>query len=103
MADAELHEHWVALKNRGGRTLGNALLAYIEERRRYAKRWERAIERADVPLRFVWGPLDPVSGAHMLAELRLRRPDAHVAELAGVGHYPQLEEPDAVARELREL
>ena len=39
----------------------------------------------------------------MLAELRLRRPDAAVAELAGVGHYPQLEDPDAVARELREL
>lgn len=103
VADEELHEHWVALTNRGGRDLGHALLAYIAERRRFAARWEEAIMRADVPLRFVWGPLDPVSGAHMLAELRLRRPDAHVAELAGVGHYPQLEEPDAVAAELRAL
>ena len=39
----------------------------------------------------------------VLDELRLRRPDAHVAELAGVGHYPQLEEPDLVARELLAL
>jgi pimeloyl-ACP methyl ester carboxylesterase len=54
---------------------------------------EEAIARADVPLRFVWGPLDPVSGAHMLAELRMRRPDAVVAELAGVGHYPQTRGP----------
>ncbi|MDQ3741041.1 MAG: alpha/beta hydrolase, partial [Actinomycetota bacterium] len=97
IADAELHEHWVALTNRGGRELGHPLLAYIEERTRYAGRWEDAIKRCDVPLRFVWGPLDPVSGAHMLAELRLRRPDAAVAELAGVGHYPQLEDPAAVA------
>jgi pimeloyl-ACP methyl ester carboxylesterase len=103
VADEELHEHWLALKNRGGRDLGHALLAYIAERRLHAARWEQAIVRADVPLRFVWGPLDPVSGAHMLAELRLRRPDAAVAELAGVGHYPQIEEPEAVARELREL
>ena len=103
IADAELHEHWLALCSRGGRDLGHALLAYIEERRRYARRWEEAIVRADIPLRFVWGPLDPVSGAHMLAELRLRRPDAAVAELAGVGHYPQLEDPDPVARELRAL
>ncbi len=103
VSDAELHEHWLALTNRGGRDLGHALLAYIDERRRFAARWEGAVARADVPLRFVWGPLDPVSGAHMLAELRLRRPDAAVAELAGVGHYPQLEDPDAVARELREL
>ncbi|HEV2815013.1 MAG TPA: alpha/beta hydrolase [Solirubrobacteraceae bacterium] len=103
LSDAELHEHWLAFRSRGGRDLGHPLLAYIEERVRYAPRWERAIARADVPLRFVWGPLDPVSGAHMLAELRLRRPDAAFAELAGVGHYPQLEEPDAVARELRRL
>ena len=103
MADAELHEHWLAFSNRQGSACAHRLLAYIEERRRYAVRWEQAIARCDVPLRFVWGPLDPVSGAHMLAELRLRRPDAAVAELAGVGHYPQLEEPDAVERELREL
>jgi pimeloyl-ACP methyl ester carboxylesterase len=103
LADAELHEHWLALVNRGGRDLAHPLLAYIEERLTYAARWEQAIARADVPLRFVWGPLDPVSGAHMLAELRLRRPDAAIAELAGVGHYPQLEDPDAVARQLREL
>jgi pimeloyl-ACP methyl ester carboxylesterase len=103
LADAELHEHWQAFANRRGRDLGHPLLGYIEERVRYASRWEDAIARCDVPLRFVWGPLDPISGAHMLAELRLRRPDAAFAELAGVGHYPQLEDPDAVARELREL
>ena len=103
VADEELHEHWLALRNRGGRTLGHLLLAYIAERRRHAVRWEEAIRRTDVPLSFVWGPLDPVSGAHMLAELRLRRPDARVAELPGVGHYPQLEDPDAVATELRAL
>ncbi len=103
IGDAELHEHWVALTNRGGRELAHALLAYIDERRSYALRWEGAIARCDVPLRFVWGPLDPVSGAHMLAELRLRRPDATVAELAGVGHYPQIEDPEAVAAQLREL
>jgi pimeloyl-ACP methyl ester carboxylesterase len=103
LADAELDEHWVAFANRRGRDLAHPLLGYIAERVRYASRWETAIARADVPLRFVWGPLDPISGAHMLAELRLRRPDASVAELAGVGHYPQLEEPDAVARELAAL
>ena len=103
LADAELHEHWVAFANRGGRDLAHPLLGYIEERRRYAARWESAIKRCDVPLKFVWGPLDPVSGAHMLAELRLRRPDAEFSELAGVGHYPQLEDPPAVAAVLAEL
>jgi pimeloyl-ACP methyl ester carboxylesterase len=103
IADEDLHEHWLAFKNRGGRDLAHPLLSYIAERGRFAERWERAIARADIPLRFVWGPLDPVSGAHMLAELRLRRPDATFTELAGVGHYPQLEEPGAVASDLLQL
>jgi len=46
------------------------------------------------------GPEDPVSGAHMLAEVRRRRPDAAACELAGVGHYPQLEAPDETAAAL---
>jgi len=50
-----------------------------------------------MPLALVWGPEDPVSGAHMLAEVRRRRPDAAACELAGVGHYPQLEAPDETA------
>ena len=102
-SDAELHEHWLALTNRGGRTQGHELLAYIEDRKTYARRWEEALRRARVPLQLIWGPLDPVSGGHMLTELRQRRPDAEVVELPGVGHYPQLEAPDEVAEALRRL
>ncbi len=38
-----------------------------------------------------------MSGAHVVARYRelVRAPD--VVELAGVGHYPQVEAPDAVA------
>jgi pimeloyl-ACP methyl ester carboxylesterase len=102
LADAELHEHWLALTNRGGRTHAHALLTYIAERRAHATRWEAALQHAGMPLTLVWGPEDPVSGAHMLAEVRRRRPDASVRELAGVGHYPQLEAPDATAAALAE-
>jgi pimeloyl-ACP methyl ester carboxylesterase len=39
---------------------------------------------------------DPVSGAQMVARYRELVPHADVVELPGVGHYPQLEAPDAV-------
>ena len=43
-----------------------------------------------------------MSGAHVIPEIRKRLPDARVVELNGVGHWPQLEAPDAVIAALRE-
>ena len=47
-------------------------------------------------MRFINGLLDPVSGAHMVERYRelIRRPD--VVGIGSVGHFPQLEAPDAV-------
>ncbi|MBT2478832.1 alpha/beta fold hydrolase [Streptomyces sp. ISL-94] len=51
----------------------------------------------------MWGPADPISGARVLPRIRARMPRARVVGLAGapaVGHYPQLEAPEAVAAAL---
>ncbi|HVL96873.1 MAG TPA: alpha/beta fold hydrolase [Solirubrobacteraceae bacterium] len=95
-----LHEHWLAMSRRDGHRRAHALLAYIAERRVHAGRWTGALAAAGVPLKLIWGPLDPVSGAHMLAGLRRLVPAADVVELPGAGHYPQLEAVDAVAAAL---
>ena len=55
-----------------------------------------ALERTPVPLRFVVGLQDPVSGAAMARRYRERVPDPDVVELPRIGHYPQLEDPAAV-------
>lgn len=102
-SDAELHQLWLGVVRRGGRTGSHALLRYLEDRREHAARWRAAVAETAVPLHFVWGPLDPISGAHMLAGLRDLRPDATFVELEGVGHYPQLEDADGVAEALRAL
>ena len=50
-----------------------------------------------VPTTFLWGEHDafaPPSSAHELAP---RMPDATVVELAGLGHMPQVEDPELVA------
>ena len=54
-----------------------------------------------VPTLFIWGPDDPVSGAHMLERIHERCTAASVVELPGVGHWPSLEAPEQVAAALR--
>jgi pimeloyl-ACP methyl ester carboxylesterase len=53
-----------------------------------------------VPLTFVWGMLDPVSGAQMAERIRERLPDAPFAALEDVAHWPPLEAPERVAATL---
>ena len=97
---AELHQHWESVSRRNGSRNYHRLIRYIPERRSQAPRWERALEKTDVPVRFVWGMADPVSGAAMVRVIRERRPGADLVELLGVGHYPQLEAPDRVVDEV---
>jgi pimeloyl-ACP methyl ester carboxylesterase len=89
----ELHEHWLGIERHGGARIQHRLIRYIDDRRRHEARWTGALERTDVPRTFVWGMLDPVSGAHMAERIASRVPPAEVHALADVGHYPQLEAP----------
>ena len=60
------------------------------------ERWVGALQHTRVPLRLINGPVDPVSGAHMVARYRELVPDPDVISLEGIGHYPQTEAPDLV-------
>jgi pimeloyl-ACP methyl ester carboxylesterase len=100
-SDDELHQLWLSVARRDGHRNYHRLINYIDERRENADRWSAALERTDRPLQFVWGDADPISGEHMLAEVRRRVPHARVESRADVGHYPQLEDPAWVADNLR--
>lgn len=84
----------------GGNVL-HKLMQYMPDRRKHAKRWVGALEATEVPLSFVWGMLDPISGAHMAERIRERRPDAPFIALDNVAHWPVLEAPDRVLDTLR--
>ncbi|MGY4961851.1 alpha/beta fold hydrolase [Streptomyces sp. 900105245] len=99
----DLHTMWESVRRDGGRLLAPRLLRYIDERRTHEARWVGALEGYRGPTLFLWGPADPISGAHVLDRVRRRMPSATVTELAGppaVGHYPQVEAPDEVAAHL---
>jgi pimeloyl-ACP methyl ester carboxylesterase len=58
------------------------------------------LEGTNVPLAFVWGMLDPVSGAHMAQRIRERLPGTPLLALDDVAHWPALEADERVAAAL---
>jgi pimeloyl-ACP methyl ester carboxylesterase len=99
--ESEVREHWQALTRRGSSVpVSPRLVRYIAERKLHAARWEGALESRGVPKAFLWGMSDPRSGAHVAEHIRRRMPMAPLEPLPEVGHYPQLEVPDLVAKEI---
>lgn len=96
VSDLELRAMWNLVIERDGLALLPQLIGYMKERREHRERWVGALIHATVPIRLIDGLADPISGAHMVARYRQLIPRPDVIELAGVGHYPQLEAPDAV-------
>ena len=97
MDEGAVGEMWRSMDERGGVRIMHELLHYVADRRRHADRWRTALEGSEVPMAFVWGDLDPVSGGHVMVRLRERLPGARLVPLPDVGHWPMLEAPDVVA------
>ena len=92
----ELRDFWQLVSGNGGARIMHKLIGYMEERRRQRERWVGALQQTSVPLRLIDGALDPVSGRHMAERYRELVPDPDVVILAEIGHYPQVEAPEAV-------
>ncbi len=96
-AAADSADIWQANSRDGGQHIAHLLIHYLTDREIHEERWVMALQRTDVPLAFVWGMLDPVSGAHVAERIRERLPDAPFAALEDVAHWPALEAPERVA------
>ncbi len=80
-----------------GRRVLHKVGRFINDRYTHRNRWVRAMRQTEVPMRLIDGPIDPNSGAHMARRYAEVIPDADVVMLADdIGHWPQLEAPDAV-------
>ena len=99
----EAEDQWALWHHADGDHIAHRLVVYLTERTRFATRWHGAIAGWPGPLRLAWGMRDPVATPDVLAGLRELRPSVPVTELAGLGHYPQIEQPEAIAAAVREL
>jgi haloalkane dehalogenase len=58
------------------------------------------LEQLDTPFRLIWGAKDPYLGTAVAEDLMEHLPTATITVLADAGHWPQIDQPDKVARAL---
>jgi pimeloyl-ACP methyl ester carboxylesterase len=102
LTDEEATDQWALIRANGGRTLAHKTIRYMEERFRHAQRWHGALRDFRRPLSIAWGMLDPVATEAVLDAVLELRPAAPATRFEDLGHYPQIEDPEAVAGVLRE-
>jgi pimeloyl-ACP methyl ester carboxylesterase len=95
--ETELNEFLEIFRFNDGRKIAHKLIRYMTERAKYRSRWVEALQKIDVPFRFINGLADPVSGAHLVRRFREVVPlQTDIIELPEIGHYPHFEAPEIV-------
>lgn len=96
LSDDDLQGFWRLINEHNGLRVFHKLIHYMQERKNFRSRWVGALQESKQPLCLINGVEDPISGAHMVARYRTVVGKKPVVELAGVGHYPQVEAPESV-------
>ncbi len=94
-AAEEFDALWALAAMQDGHKLMWKVLDYMRQRREHRERWVGALTKALVPQRLINGPEDPASGGHVAEHYRVQVRDADVVLLEGIGHWPQIEAPEA--------
>lgn len=100
---AEADLLWELMTVHGGHRKLHRLTSYLSERVTHADRWHGAVRDWAGDLGLLWGEQDPVATLAVLDGLVALRPAATVVTLPGLGHYPQLEDPERFCAGLRQL
>jgi len=102
LARQEAEDQWSLIVHNGGRRIAHRTIHYLDERERLTERWHGAFRDWPGRLSLAWGLQDPVATTNVLEGLRELRPGVRVHELPDLGHYPQIESPQAVAAALEQ-
>jgi pimeloyl-ACP methyl ester carboxylesterase len=93
----EAADQWALLAHGDGHRIIHRLTYYLNERVIFADRWHGALRDWPGHLGLAWAGRDPVCTEAVLQAVMDLRPQAPVTRLPELGHYPQLEDPAAVA------
>lgn len=100
----ELEDYAALFRYDDGKRIAHKLIRYMTERAKYRERWVGVLERMTQPFRMINGSADRVSGKHLVERFREIAPDkTDIIELAGIGHFPQLETPEIVLKNFLEF
>jgi pimeloyl-ACP methyl ester carboxylesterase len=94
----ELEDLWYLMNYKDGMKIFHLLIRYLQDRIDHEERWLKALQETKIPLRLIDGAFDPISGKHMAAHYLKVIPNPDVVLLENIGHYPQIEAPEAVLK-----
>ncbi len=97
-SESELDDFWSLIATHRGNYILHRLIRYVPERLAQRERWVQAMQHSGVPMRFINGGADPVSGAHMVERYRELIPEPDTILIPSVGRYPHTEAPALVLR-----
>jgi pimeloyl-ACP methyl ester carboxylesterase len=103
LSDDDIEAAWHLMAHNNGQLRMHLLIQYMRERRENRERWLGALQKADMPFVLIDGVDDPISGEHMVQRFEELVPGKQTIRLAGLGHYPHLEDPAKVLGALRPL
>lgn len=92
----EIDDFWSLIAHHDGNKIVHKLLHYVGDRKAHRERWVEALKTPGIPLMFINGQADPVSGSHMADKFQEEVPKPNIVRLDDIGHYPQLEAPERV-------
>ena len=98
-SEQELQAFWSIINTHNGKHVFHNCITYMRDRIQHRERWVKALQAPICPLGLINGSVDPISGAHMVARYKaLNCQLDYFAALDDIGHYPQVEAPEAVAK-----
>lgn len=95
-SDALIDDFWCLATHRGGLQVAHAVGRFYRDRLAMRDRLVAPLIRHAVPVRLINGAADPNSGRHMAERYRALVDGADIVSLEHVGHWPQIEAPQAV-------
>ncbi|MDH3644842.1 MAG: alpha/beta hydrolase, partial [Gammaproteobacteria bacterium] len=93
LSQADLDIMWELLTRDGGKAVLPRITQYLRDRVRYWHRWVGALQQSRLPLNFLWGAEDPITGRDVAELHHAEAPASSLTVLDDVGHYPMLEAP----------
>jgi len=100
LSEHELDELWELINYNKGKRVFHLLIKYILDRRENRDRWVRHMQKTSIPMKLINGPVDPVSGRHLVELYEKLIPEPDTLILEGIGHYPNLEAPAEVVEQV---
>lgn len=93
LPQTDLDIMWELLTRDGGKAVLPKITQYLRDRVLYWHRWVGALQQSQLPLNFLWGAEDPITGRDVAELHQAEAPGSRLTVLDDVGHYPMLEAP----------